>query len=36
MVDKQLYRDGQPLDYVADRYAWVAEATNQFNPPDMG
>jgi phosphoribosylaminoimidazole-succinocarboxamide synthase len=30
MVDKQLYRDGQPLDYVADRYAWVAEATNQF------
>ncbi|OGL29997.1 hypothetical protein A3D14_02340 [Candidatus Saccharibacteria bacterium RIFCSPHIGHO2_02_FULL_47_12] len=32
MVDKQLYRDGQPLDYVADRYAWVAEATNHFNP----
>lgn len=31
MVDKQLYRDGQPLDYVANRYAWVAEATNQFN-----
>lgn len=30
MVDKQLYRDGQPLDYVADKYAWVAEATNQF------
>src|SRR3989344_637488 len=30
MVDKQLYRDGRPLDYVADRYAWVAEATNQF------
>lgn len=31
MVDKQLYRDGQPLDYVADRYAWVAEATNRFS-----
>lgn len=31
MVDKQLYRDGQPLDYVADKYAWVAEATGQFN-----
>lgn len=30
MVDKQLYRDGQPLDFVADKYAWVAEATNQF------
>lgn len=30
MADKQLYRDGQPLDYVADRYAWVAEATNRF------
>ena len=31
MVDKQLYRDGQSLDYVADKYAWVAEATRQFN-----
>lgn len=31
MVDKQLYRDGQqPLSYVADKYAWVAEATNAF------
>ena len=30
MVDKQLFRDGQPLDYVADKYAWVAEATNAF------
>ena len=32
MADKQLYRDGQSLSYVADKYAWVAEATNQFNP----
>jgi phosphoribosylaminoimidazole-succinocarboxamide synthase len=32
MVDKQLYRDGWPLDYIADRYAWVAEATNRFSP----
>lgn len=31
MVDKQLYRDGQSLDYVADKYTWVAEATRQFN-----
>ena len=31
MVDKQLYRDGQSLDYVADKYAWVAAATGQFN-----
>ena len=31
MVDKQLYRDGQSLDYVADKYAWVATATGQFN-----
>lgn len=31
MVDKQLYRDGQPLDYIKDKYAWVAEATAQFN-----
>ena len=31
MVDKQLFRDGQPLDYVADKYAWVAEATNAFS-----
>lgn len=30
MADKQLYRDGHSLDYVADRYAWVAEATNSF------
>ncbi|MCA9342790.1 phosphoribosylaminoimidazolesuccinocarboxamide synthase [Candidatus Saccharibacteria bacterium] len=30
MVDKQNYRDGKPLDYVADRYVWVAKATNQF------
>jgi phosphoribosylaminoimidazole-succinocarboxamide synthase len=31
MVDKQLYRDGQSLDYIADKYAWVAAATGQFN-----
>ncbi len=31
MVDKQLYRDGKPLSYIADKYAWVAEATGQFN-----
>jgi phosphoribosylaminoimidazole-succinocarboxamide synthase len=30
MADKQLYRDGKSLDFVADRYAWVAEATNAF------
>jgi phosphoribosylaminoimidazole-succinocarboxamide synthase len=30
MADKQLYRDGKPLEYVADQYAWVAEATNAF------
>jgi phosphoribosylaminoimidazole-succinocarboxamide synthase len=30
MADKQLYRDGRSLDYVADRYAWVAEATKAF------
>lgn len=30
MVDKQLFRDGKPIDYVASKYAWVAEATDQF------
>jgi phosphoribosylaminoimidazole-succinocarboxamide synthase len=30
MADKQLYRDGRSLDYIADRYAWVAEATRAF------
>lgn len=30
MADKQLYRDGRSLSDVADRYAWVAEATDRF------
>jgi phosphoribosylaminoimidazole-succinocarboxamide synthase len=30
MMDRQLYRDGQPISDVADSYLWVAEATEAF------